>query len=134
MNTMSKYCESKALKASPCPAVEATRTMVITTIGLAFVGGVLACFAEHADGKIDKSAPAIMFFVGAGLTIIGWIVWIASVEASTIEGMQAPYEEVVKTMGYSQILVIMSWLCLLAGGVFALIIPNEIIGKIVPHH
>ena len=33
MSTISKYCESKALKQSPCRAVEATRTMIITTIG-----------------------------------------------------------------------------------------------------
>jgi hypothetical protein len=40
---------------------------------LSFIGGILACFAEHADGKVDKSAPASCFFVAGFLLMVGWV-------------------------------------------------------------
>lgn len=133
MQTVDTYCPSRAMRGVLCRSVEAVRTLVISSIGLSFVGGILACFAEHADGKIDQKTPAGMFFLGGAMTLIGWIVWVTTVETDTLAEIAVNYEGTDKTIGYSQVLIILSWLLQLLAGVCAMLIPAEVIGKIVPH-
>ena len=72
---------------------------------------------------IPKTVAVVPSALAAFFGMVGFAVWLGSVQPQIEEELKATYDGVEVTMGYSLIFLILAWILSLAAAVMAMLIP-----------